>query len=372
MTEIWQIGHARTRSVSPENFTGAKGAGGAATGGTGAAAARDLGLGWKVSPSIDLMPGTSAALADIAGPGAIRHLWLTTDRNALRTLVLRMYWDEETLPSVEVPLGDFFCNGWGELALLSSDMVVVAPAGGLNSYWPMPFRRRARLTLENPGHRPVPVYYQVSYTEHELPDDTGYLHATWRRSRPLGRPAVHTVLDGVSGRGRYVGTYLAIEPGHSGWWGEGELKFYVDGDEEFPTICGTGTEDYFGGAWNFDMGGYYMPYSTQHLGLHQVLPQNEIYRPHQRFGMYRWHIRDPISFEQDLRVTVQALGWQSGGRYLPLERADIATTAWWYQTEPHASGTDLPGIDERAVNPRHFSTARQDGLLARLRSWFGR
>jgi hypothetical protein len=142
---------------------------------------------------------------------------------------------------------------------------------------------------------------------------------------------VHTIVDGIRGRGRYVGTYLAITPNAPGWWGEGEIKFHLDGDDEFPTICGTGTEDYFGGAWNFDLDGAYRDYSSPYLGLHQVLPHDEIYTPQQRFGMYRWHVRDPIRFHEELRVTLQALGWQDGGRYLPLADADIATTAWWYQ-----------------------------------------
>ncbi|WP_052371363.1 glycoside hydrolase family 172 protein [Amycolatopsis taiwanensis] len=343
MAEIWRLENGVTRSVSAENFTGAKGGGGAATSGTGAGAARDLGRGWKVSPSIDLARGDTATLADVDGPGIVEHIWLTTDRGSLRDLVFRMYWDAEEHPSVEVPLGDFFCNGWGELALLDSEMIVVAPAGGLNSYWPMPFRRHARITLENRSKRGVPVYYQITFTRRDLPEEAAYLHATWRRVKPLGSPAIHTIVDGVRGRGHYAGTYLAIEPGAPGWWGEGELKFFLDGDEEFPTICGTGTEDYFGGAWNFDVNGRYVPYSTAYLGLPQVLPPEEIYQPHQRFGAYRWHVRDPIRFETDLRATVQALGWQSGGRYLPLENADIATTAFWYQTEPHVPYDPLPG-----------------------------
>jgi hypothetical protein len=330
MADIWRLEPGVSGSVSPENVTGAKGGGGRATEGTGAAAARELGQSWKVSPSIVLPAGSTATLADLAGPGVIQHVWLTTDRSRLRHLTLRLYWDDHPTPAVDVPLGDFFCNGWDELALVDSDLIVVAPAGGLNSYWPMPFRHRARLTLENTGGADVPVYYQVSYRLRELPPDTAYLHAAWRRSNPLGSPAVHTLVDGVRGPGHYAGTYLAIRPNAPGWWGEGELKFYLDGDQEFPTICGTGTEDYFGGAWNFDQGGQYVPYSTRYLGLPQVLPPTEIYQPHQRFGMYRWHVRDPIAFTQDLRVTIQALGWQSAGRYRPLERADIATTAFWY------------------------------------------
>jgi hypothetical protein len=339
---MWELVPGRSRSVSPENVSGEPGAGGMATEGTGAPAARELGRGWKVSPSIDLAPGATATLADVTGPGVIQHIWLTTDRRDLRGLVLRMYWDGAAEPSVAVPLGDFFCSGWpGEPAMLGSEMIVVAPAGGLNSYWPMPFRSRARITLESTLGHGVPVYYQVSYVQRDLPENAGYLHATWWRANPLGEPAVHTLLDtaaapgaGAGVAGRYVGTYLAIEPGHPGWWGEGELKFYLDGDDEYPTICGTGTEDYFGGAWNFDLAGRYVPYATARLGLPQVLPPDRIYQPYQRFGMYRWHTADPICFERHLRVTVQALGWQSGGRYLPLTRADIATTGYWYLAVP--------------------------------------
>ncbi|MFI9508276.1 glycoside hydrolase family 172 protein [Nocardia sp. NPDC052566] len=333
MTELWRLDGARTRSVSAENPTGAPGGGARAVRGTGADAARDLGVGWKVSPSIDLAPGENATLADVSGPGVFRHLWLTTDRSVLGLLTLRMQWDDAAEPAVEVPLGDFFCNAWGELALVDSEMIVVAPAGGLNSYWPMPFRRRARITLQNNGDRTVPVYYQATYTEQDVPYSAGYLYARRRCSDPLGNPAVHTILDTVAGPGRYVGTYLAIRPGAPGWWGEGELKFYLDGDTEHPTICGTGTEDYFGGAWNFDMDGTYRPYSTAYLGLHQVLPAGDIYRPEQRFGMYRWHVRDPICFDRELRVTVQALGWREDEdkAYLPLADAEISTTAWYYR-----------------------------------------
>ena len=329
--EIWRLDQGRTRSISPENPTGAPGAGGRATTGTGAYPAGDLGIGWKVSPSINLPTGTTATLADVAGPGIVRHFWLTTDRTVLPHLTLRMHWDDAAQPAIDVPLGAFFCNGWDELALVNSEMVVVAPAGGLNSFWPMPFRDRARITLHNGSDRDVPVYYQVTYLEQDVPRSAGYLHARWRHRDPLGEPAVHTLLDDIPGPGRYVGTYLAITPNAPGWWGEGELKFYLDGDTDFPTLCGTGTEDYFGGAWNFDLGGLYGTYSTPYLGLAQVLPAEQIYQPHQRFGMYRWHVRDPICFDRSLRVTMQALGWRDDGRYLPLGDAEIGTTALWYQ-----------------------------------------
>ena len=249
-----------------------------------------------------------AAISQLDQADSAEKCRLTTETASIRQQVLRMYWDGEAEPSVEVPLGDFFCNGWVQLALVDSAVVVVAPAGGFNSYWPMPFRSRALITLENTGRRTVPVYYQVTYQERELPERIAHFHASWRRNNPLGEPAVHTIVDGIEGSGQYVGTYLAVRPGASGWWGEGEVKFYLDGDREFPTICGTGTEDYFGGAWNFDVDGRYVPYSTACLGMPQVLPPNEIYKAHQRFGLYRWHLPDPIAFERDLRVTVQALG----------------------------------------------------------------
>ncbi|WP_328399943.1 glycoside hydrolase family 172 protein [Nocardia sp. NBC_00403] len=331
-SELWRLDAARTRSISAENPTGAPGAGARAVEGTGAAAARLLGPGWKISPSIELAMDETATLAEVSGPGVFRHLWLTTARTVLRQLILRIYWDNAPEPAIELPLGDFFCNGWDELALVSSEMVVVAPAGGLNSFWPMPFRESARITLHNGSDRSVPLYYQATYSEEDVPDSAGYLNAQWRHSNPLGDPAVHPILDTVPGPGRYVGTYLAIQPGAPGWWGEGELKFYLDGDTTHPTLCGTGTEDYFGGAWNFDLDGGYRTYSTPYLGLHQVLPPNEIYQPDQQFGMYRWHVRDPICFHRDLRVTLQALGWRDDKTYLPLTNARIASTALWYQS----------------------------------------
>jgi hypothetical protein len=334
---------ARSRSISAENFTGAEEAGGAGEQGTGARAARELGRSWKVSPSIRVAAGEAVTLADIEGPGIVRHLWLTVHNRHWRGLVLRMYWDGEEAPSVEVPLGDFFCNGWCERSDIASLPVAVNPAGGFNSYWEMPFRSHARITVENLTPEEIGgLYYQVDHDLLELPEEIGYLHAQWRRSNPLPYMQDHTLLDGVRGRGQYVGTYLAWGSNNNAWWGEGEVKFFLDGDSEWPTICGTGTEDYFGGAYGFIEEGRYRPYSTSYLGFHQVIEPDGCERSQQRFGMYRWHVQDAIRFEEDLRVTIQALGWRSEGRYLPLQD-DIASTAFWYQTEPHASFPTLPG-----------------------------
>ncbi|MDO3411852.1 DUF2961 domain-containing protein [Saccharibacillus sp. CPCC 101409] len=342
---LFRLSSAQTRSISAENFDGAKGGGARAVEGTGAAASRDLGKGWKVSPSVEIRPESVFTLADIDGPGAIQHIWLTSTPQTWRDLIIRMYWDEESEPSVETPLGDFFCNGWCERSDVNSLPIAVNPAGGMNSYWIMPFRRKARITVENRAEAPAVLYYQVDYTLTEVPEDAAYFHARWRRSNPLAYREPYIILDDAAGQGHYVGTYLAWQVNNDGWWGEGEIKFYLDGDDEYPTICGTGTEDYFGGAWNFEQPqGRYAPYSTAYLGFHQQTRPDGLYRSQQRFGMYRWHVMDPIRFERDLRVTIQALGWRSGGRYLPLQD-DIASVAFWYQSEPHTPYPPLPGRD---------------------------
>jgi D-arabinan exo alpha-(1,3)/(1,5)-arabinofuranosidase (non-reducing end) len=339
------VSNAQTRSISPENFTGEKGKGGIATEGTGSIHSGDLGQGWKISPSIIVPALSTFTLAEIKSPGAIQHIWLTTFPKNWRRLIFRAYWDGEENPSIECPLGDFFVNGWCERCNVNSLPIAVNPAGGMNSYWEMPFRQSAHFTLSNLSTEDITCYYQVDYALTDVPPDIAYFHAEWRRSNPLPYKQVHTLLDGVKGKGHYVGTYLAWQVNNSGWWGEGEVKFYLDGDTEFPTICGTGTEDYFGGAWNFEHPkGKYGTYSTAFLGFPQVITPDGLYQSQQRFGMYRWHIMDPIRFEEDLRVSIQALGWRNDGRYLP-RQDDIASTTFWYQREPHTPHPPLPTLD---------------------------
>jgi len=347
---ISRLSAARTRSISAENPTGAKGKGGMAVDGPFAAASRDLGQGWKVNPFIVVAAHSTVTLADITEPGAIQHIWITTFPEWWRRLVLRFYWDGEDAPSIEVPFGDLFCNGWRQRCTLNSLPLAVNPAGAFNAFWEMPFRQGARITIENLWDEDCPlVAYQITYAETDIPDDCAYLHAQFRRSNPLPYKETHTLLDGVRGQGHYVGTYLAWQVNSNGWWGEGEIKFYLDGDGEFPTICGTGTEDYFGGAWNFeDPKDHYGVFSTPFMGMPQVIKPDGLYVANQRFGLYRWHIMDPIRFAQDLRVTIQALGWRSGRRYLPLQD-DIASTSFWYQTEPHAPFPPLPDRDALEV-----------------------
>jgi hypothetical protein len=343
--DIARLRNVTTRSISPENFDGAKGGGGRATEGTGAYAARDLGPGWKISPSVIIGSGSTFPIATMDGPGVITHLWLTTPRDRWRTLVLRAYWDQAAEPAVEVPIGDFFANGWGRFALVSSSMIAANPHGGFNSYWPMPFKRSAQLTVENIGDADATLYYQITYETDRDVEELGYLHAQFRRENPLPLGNTHVILDGVAGHGHYVGTYLAWGVNNPGWWGEGELKIYLDGDDDYPTICGTGTEDYFGGAWNFDVPGRgYAEYSTPYLGMPQVIRPDGLYQSQQRFGLYRWHVLDPIHFASDLRVEIQALGWQSGGRYRLLQD-DIASTAMFYLDQPSTRRPVFPHVD---------------------------
>ena len=175
-------------------------------------------------------------------------------------------------------------------------------------------------------------------------------HAQFSRDNPLEYKKNHVILQSAEGRGQYVGTYLAWGVNSNRWWGEGEIKFFMDGDKEFPTICGTGTEDYIGGAWNFEYPkGEYCRFSSPYSGLHQIIRPDGLYSSQQRFGMYRFHLTDPVRFDQDLHVEIQALGWRSEGRYLPLQD-DIASVGYWYQTEPHRPLPPLPDVDELEVN----------------------
>jgi hypothetical protein len=337
-----RLSDAKTRSISPENFTGEKGKGGMATEGTGARAARELGQGWKVSPSVRIEAGQTFVLADIKGSGAIQHIWMTPTGNN-RLTILRMYWDGEKNPSVECPVGDFFACGLGQYIKVTSLAVCVNPKSGFNCYWPMPFRKGCRITMTNIDAKPMVLYFQVDYTLTAVPKDLAYFHAQFRRVNPLPPKEDYTILEGVRGKGHYVGTYMTWGSNSPGWWGEGEIKFFMDGDKEFPTICGTGTEDYFCGSYGFTKPGTneYQEFNSPYAGMPQVMIKTE---KQPWFGLYRWHIVDPIRFEKDLKVTIQALGWQSGGRYLPLQD-DLSSVAFWYQAEPHSSFPKLPDKD---------------------------
>ena len=355
MGNLYRLSDAKTRSISPENFTGEKGKGGMADPkneernvANARHAARDLGQGWKVNPFIIINPKETFTLAEIDESGCIQHIWMTPTGN-WRFSILRIYWDDEKEPSVECPVGDFFGMGWGEYAHLNSLAVCVNPGSAFNSYWQMPFRKKCKITMENLADAPMRLYYQIDYSLTEVPEDAAYFHAQFRRTNPVPYKDVYTIVDGIKGKGHYVGTYMAWQVNNNRWWGEGEIKFFMDGDKQFPTICGTGTEDYFCGSYNFDRGGKYIEFSTPYAGLHQVIRPDGTYRANQRFGMYRWHITDPIRFEKDLKVTIQDLGWRADRRYLA-QRSDISSVAFWYQQEPHRTFPELPSKDDLEVN----------------------
>jgi hypothetical protein len=349
MGNLYRLSDAKTRSISPENFTGEKGKAGMAdpadkdksNTANAAWAARDLGVGWKVNPFVRIKPGETFTMATIDGPGAIQHIWMTPT-GKWRFSILRIYWDDETEPSVECPVGDFFGMGWNEYSPLVSSPICVNPGSAFNSYWVMPFHTKCRITMENVNDADaMTLYYQIDYTLTDVPADAGYFHAQFHRAN-TNESSVYTINDGIKGKGQFVGVYLAWGVNNNGWWGEGEIKFFIDGDSKFPTICGTGTEDYFCGSYNFDREGKYTEFCTLYSGLPQVLRPDGAYRSQQRFGLYRWHIMDPIRFDTDLKITIQDLGWRQGGRYLK-QQSDIASTSFWYQAEPHAKFPILPG-----------------------------
>ena len=349
MGNLSRLSRAQTRSISPENLTGEKGSGGMALEGMGKTAAAGLGQGWKISPSIEIQPGETLTLADIAGSGAIQQVWMTLS-GSWRLNILRIYWDDQEVPSVECPAGDFFACGWSEYTPISSLAVCVNPGSGFNCYWEMPFQSRCRITMTNLASEKAVIYYQINYLLTEVPIELGYFHAQFRRTNPLPFKQVFTILDGVRGFGHYVGTSLAWGVNNNGWWGEGEIKFYLDGDLDFPTVCGTGTEDYIGGSYGFinKATGSYQEFTNPYTGFNQSVQPDGNFRSQTRFGMYRWHIADPIRFQESIRVTIQALGWRSDGRYLPLQD-DIASVAYWYQTLPTASFQILPDRDQLEI-----------------------
>ncbi len=354
-SSLSRLQNGQSRCINWENRNGEKGKGGMA--------ASVLGPSRKGSPCIPaIKPGECVTLGEIEGCGEIRHIWMTvTDRASLRNpfvlrdLVLRMYWDGEESPSVESPLGDFFCCGFGASYTVNSMLVAVNPTRGFNCYFPMPFFRKAKITLENQCDEEIPAFfYQIDYCLRDsLPEDTGYFHAQWRRERITEKGKDYVILDGVKGKGQYIGTYLALTTLERYWYGEGEIKFYLDGDRDYPTICGTGTEDYFGGAWSFAtqkdgrtventfctpfLG--YPYYSARDTQIHNDY-HNDDQMPQRSF--YRWHLPDPILFQEDLKVTIQQIGVYHGGLF---ERQDdVASVAYWYQTHPHAP---FPPLMER-------------------------
>lgn len=345
-----------TRQISAENPTGEKGGACALSPDPGlpfSRASEHLGKGFKVNPFIKVNPHETVTLGDIRGSGSIREFFFTTDFKRLSELVLRIYWDDEETASVECPIGAFFAMGHDDNHhAVTSIPVHVVPRAGMNAYWRMPFRKRARITLTHEGDEPFSlVAYRILYKLHAVAEDAAYFHAQYRHAVTDRRHPVYTILDGVKGRGSYVGTYLAWTPLQSDWWGEGEVKFYLDGDTDQPSMADNGTEDYFGGSFGFspfnsdECWNNEQTYSGPYLGM--PLARLDARNAPRKLSLYRWHLEDSIGFAQDIRVEVQTLGLRHG-HYRPLSE-DIASVAYWYQIEPHAGFPPLPDLEERSA-----------------------
>lgn len=343
------------RAITEENPKGEPGQG-------GRAASRNLGATRKGAPCRhDLKNGDTAVLMDYAGCGIIRHIWMTVDQRdpeALRNMILRMYWDGSRVPSVEVPLGDFFGTAHGRAVELNSSLVSVPRGAGFNCFFPMPFATHAKITLENdmPGNRKMgAVFYQIDFEMRDrLPARSGRFHAQFRRQNPTVPRQDYVLLDDVQGPGAFIGCVIGVRPLQGDWWGEGELKLYMDGDEEFPTICGTGTEDYFCAAWGMEK--YQKPYHGCTL-----LMSDKDFPPAGLVSMYRWHEKDPIYFRESLRVEIQQIGWGKNGLF---ERSDDwCSTVFWYQLKPVLR---MPPLPDRAARTADIVPAKKaDANLGR-------
>jgi len=318
-----------SRSICFENPTGAPGEGGKA--------ASKLGVGRKGAPSISLKAGQEVQLCDIEGPGTIRHIWMTTSNKPmnLRSLVIRAWWDGQTHPSVECPIGDFMGFAHGKVMPYFSAVHSLGRNAGMNIWLPMPFRTRARMTLTNEGQQAVPLFYQVDYTiADEHPEDVGRLHVLFRRENPTTQKQDFELLPKRIGKGRYIGALIGIRNMHPNqWWGEGEIKIFMDGDTEFPTIVGTGSEDYVGLSYGMQQ----TPYLYNGCNLNE---SNFV-------SMYRWHLPDPIYWNEEVFITIQQISWQKG---LAETHDDWSTATFWYEPVPSAPLPPLPGVAARTTD----------------------
>jgi len=304
-------------------------------------------------------PGGTLVLAELDGPGIITHIWFTVgsaDPFYGRSLVLRMYWDGAEKPSVETPLGDFFGLGNGAMVSFESVPVTVASRGrSLNCFWRMPFRKSAKITVTNESarYRTDSFYYHINWQKHEtLPEDTMYFHARYHQAMPA-QPGDYVFLE-TTGRGNYVGTVYSVQMVELGWFGEGDDRFYIDG-EEVPSIQGTGTEEYFGDAWGFRQ--YYAPF----FGA----PVWEGYFPGDRGSAYRWHLLNPVAFTKSLKVAIEHRGsvFTDQGQHLGqfFERPDwLSSVAFWYQTPTVTFDEPIPPREKRIAPYKVLSVADLD------------
>ncbi len=282
--------------------------------------------------SID--PGQTTVLAEIKGPAAIHHIWVTISAEPFygRKLILRMFWDGEDSPSVETPIGDFFGVGHGLNRNFSSLPINCSSNGrARNCYWYMPFQRSARITVTNEGTRTVGAfYYYIDYRELlSVPPDTPYFHAQYRQEMPCLPGKNYLFLD-AAGRGHYVGCNLSILQRAMGWWGEGDDMIYVDG-EQTPSLYGTGSEDYFSDAWGM---------REDESPFYGCPLQEPDFKTGSKATVYRFHIPDPIPFKKSIRVTIEHGHANNRSDY-------FSSVAYWYQSEPHKSFPRLPPMEDR-------------------------
>ena len=326
--------NVRTRWASAENWSASPGAGGKALGGR------------KGSPSFVQAAGETRVLAHASGSsGCVRRIWLTiNDRSpaALRGMRLRMFWDGASTPAVDSPLGDFFCQGLGRTVTFENALFSNPEGRSFNTTVPMPFRTGFRIELINETGAPMDmVFYDVDFTlGDEIGPGTCYFHAHWRRevSGVLGQD--YTILPQVRGRGRFLGACFSVIPNKldhgTHWWGEGEVKAFIDGDGEFPTLCGTGTEDYIGTAWGQGA------YANQWQGC--PIADGETFR----YAFYRLHGPDPIYFHEGFRATIQRIG-HDGKALFEREGDDWASCAWFYLNKPENGLPALAAVAERVA-----------------------
>lgn len=318
-----------SRSISFENPTGAPGAGGKAS--------SKLGQGRKGAPARDIKPGETVQLCDIEGPGTLRHIWITTERDPVvqRACVIRGYWEGQEHPSIECPIGDLFGFAHGKIVSYQSAVHSCGPTGGRNLWLAMPFAKRARFTFTNEGEKTIPLFYQMNYTLRDKhPRDIGRLHVLFRRENPTVQKADFELLPLRKQKGRFIGSIMGIRNLHPGqWWGEGEIKVFMDGDEQWPTIVGTGSEDYVGLAWGIQQA----PFLYNGCSLNEK----------SFVSMYRWHLPDPVAWRKQCRITIQQIAWKDG---LAETQDDWSCATFWYEPVPSAPLPSMPDLKTRTAD----------------------
>lgn len=334
--QLYDLGTGiESRSASFENPTGEPGEGGKT--------ASNLGVGRKGFPAKFIEPGETVTLCDVEGSGTIRHIWMTggfKDKPiALRSMVVRAYWDDQDFPSIECPLGDFMGAANARYAPYQSAVHSTGINAALNIWLPMPFRKNGKITLSNEGDKGITVFYQVDYTIGDRhPEDLGRLHVCFVRENPTTMKQDFEILPKRKGKGRFIGAVLGIRTFEDYWWGEGEIKFYMDGDTDFPTINGTGSEDYVCLSYGMQ--------ETPYL-YHGCSWNRDGY-----VSMYRWHLPDPIYWQEECRVTIQQIGynWDKASEGEPplYERQDDWSSAtFWYESVPAEPLPAFPTVEER-------------------------